>query len=435
MAPINLVICIISALVSLILITGCFPFRLQRAKNRYFLPMALLVCMMNIFGILLELLPWQVYPWMKAICAVLLCLTNFCRYAVLGSFTFYTSTLCGSRGKRSVRILTDISVPVCCLSFLFYCLSALRAFAGGTEKDIFRYSRASFFWYSLSGGGGFIIFILCLLIIFISSSGFDRKQLTALILFMAFPILASFIEKLHMSLNLMPTALALSLMTIQNHIQYDQTIRLTEQETQLANSRIKLMISQIRPHFIFNTLNTIYYLIEKDPAQAQHAVDEFSEYLRANLNNLENGNEVPFYREMEHVKHYLSLEKMRFGEELKIEYDLRAMDFCLPPMTVQPLVENAVKHGLMKKEDGGTVSVSSRETDDHFEVVICDDGTGFDVEDLREEKEDHVGIRNVRERLEKISSGRLDLESEPGKGTRAVILLKKEKTRKEGKRE
>ena len=113
------------------------------------------------------------------------------------------------------------------------------------------------------------------------------------------------------------------------------------------------MLSQIRPHFLFNTLNSIYVLCEKDPEVAQKAIGEFSEYLRGNFEGLENETVIPFSREIEHVRHYLNLEKMRFGSLLHVIYDLDGSEFMIPPLTLQPLAENAVKHGIMRKKDAG----------------------------------------------------------------------------------
>ena len=130
---------------------------------------------------------------------------------------------------------------------------------------------------------------------------------------------------------------------------------LEHREAQLSNARLAISISQIKPHFIFNILNSIYVLIRKDPDQARRAVEVFSDYLRMNLDSLEKEGVVDFSKEKEYVCHYLDLEKIRFQEKLSVRWDLETESFSLPALTVQPLVENAVRHGVMRKKDGGTV--------------------------------------------------------------------------------
>ncbi len=205
--------------------------------------------------------------------------------------------------------------------------------------------------------------------------------------------------------------------------------RLYEAENALAEQRKATMMSQIQPHFIYNTMNTIYGLCDVDVEEAKRAIHDFSGYLRKNFESLEKKAPVPFEQELEHVRFYLSIQQARFGEDLQVEYRIGFTDFRVPALSVQPLVENAVKHGIRSREGKGRVTISTRVTGNSCEVVVEDDGIGFDPEaTLREEEKDtagriHVGIRNVKERVETMCSGKLKIESAPGKGTRAVISV------------
>ncbi len=197
-------------------------------------------------------------------------------------------------------------------------------------------------------------------------------------------------------------------------------------EAELKESRISIMLSQIQPHFIYNTLGTIERMCLKDPEKAFHLVRNFSLYLRGNFSELDSVAPIRFAEELKHVEYYVNIEKVRYPD-ITIEYDVQITDFVLPALSVQPLVENAIKHGLMRLETGGTVVIRSYETPTHFCVEVKDDGVGFDA-GLPVEEKKHVGIRNIRGRLKAMVNGELILESKSGDGTRAIIMIPKEVT-------
>ena len=195
-------------------------------------------------------------------------------------------------------------------------------------------------------------------------------------------------------------------------------------EAELKESRISIMLSQIQPHFIYNTLGTIERMCLKDPQKAFDLVRNFSLYLRGNFSELDSVTPIRFADEIKHVEYYVNIEKVRFPD-MSIEYDVEATEFVLPALSVQPLVENAIKHGLMRLETGGTVKIHSYETPTHFCVEVTDDGVGFDTDAPIDEKK-HVGLRNIRGRLKAMVNGALVLESKPGVGTKAMIMIPKE---------
>ena len=195
-------------------------------------------------------------------------------------------------------------------------------------------------------------------------------------------------------------------------------------EAELKESRVAIMLSQIQPHFIYNTLGTIERMCLKNPEKAFELVRNFSLYLRGNFSELDSVTPIRFAEELKHVEYYVNIEKVRFPD-MNIEYDVETTDFVLPALSVQPLVENAIKHGLMRLETGGTVLVRSYETDTHFCVEVKDDGVGFDTK-LPIEEKTHVGLRNIRGRLKAMVNGELIIESQINTGTRAVILIPKE---------
>ena len=196
-------------------------------------------------------------------------------------------------------------------------------------------------------------------------------------------------------------------------------------EIKLQESQISIMLSQIQPHFLYNTLNSIYQLCETNPMRARLLVNFFSEYLRNNLSSLEEPGLIPFETELSHVNTYLDIEKVRFEDTLEIEYDIKCVDFSLPVLTVQPIVENAVKHGTSKKRGGGTVRISTYEDEESYIVKVSDTGCGFDPAVPRNDGKSHVGIENVRQRLINMCGGTLTIESEIGAGTLATIIIPK----------
>ena len=193
---------------------------------------------------------------------------------------------------------------------------------------------------------------------------------------------------------------------------------------QLTESRISTMMSQIRPHFIYNTLGSIEQLCSLDPQKAGELVHNFAKYLRGNFGELDNPRPILMSQEMEHVRHYVSIENVRFPD-MTFSFEMNSGDFNIPALTIQPIVENAIKHGLMKLTKGGTIRVISYETDTHYCVLVEDDGVGFDTSLLLDERK-HVGIRNIRGRLAAMVNGTLYVESTEGVGTKVLIEIPKE---------
>ena len=217
----------------------------------------------------------------------------------------------------------------------------------------------------------------------------------------------------------------MSLILVFVNVQLQRDRRLREQDKELAEKKIAILLSQIQPHFLFNILGSIEWLCETDPPRAQEATDELARFLRGNMDILKSTKTIPASRELEHVRCYLNLERIRFGDNLRVEYDLGPTDFFLPALSLQPLVENAVRHGVTKREEGGTVRISTSQTALHYLVTIWDDGVGFDPDRPQEDGRDHVGIENVRSRLAAQCGGSLVIGSRLGLGTVAQVRIPK----------
>ncbi len=209
--------------------------------------------------------------------------------------------------------------------------------------------------------------------------------------------------------------------------QYKEAIRYQQVQKELYEAKVGIMVSQIQPHFMYNALTSIAMMCQIDPDTAQEATITFAKYLRGNMDSLKQKKPIPFTQELEHLKKYLYIEKLRFADLLQIEYDIQATDFVLPQLSIQPLVENAVKHGVGMAENGGTVTIATRETDSSFEIIITDDGVGFDTAaPLKQDGRSHVGMENTRQRVKELCGGEIRVESTIGQGTTATIILPKE---------
>lgn len=195
----------------------------------------------------------------------------------------------------------------------------------------------------------------------------------------------------------------------------------------MMEQRVQIMLTQIRPHFLYNSLTVIQELCRSDPAQAETATLQFAKYLRGNMDALQNNAPVPFAEELEHTKEYLTLEQMRFEDKLTVRYDIQCQAFSLPALTLEPIVENAVRYGVRGNSGGrGEVAVATREYPDRYEITVTDNGPGFDPEaPQKDDGRSHIGVKNVRDRLAKMCGGTLTIRSAPGQGTRVTITIPK----------
>lgn len=286
------------------------------------------------------------------------------------------------------------------------------------------YHRGDLFWISQ-------VAVICsavinsVLIIF-NRKRLSKKEIMAFSVYIILPLVALTIQIFYYGLLLTHFSEILSAFVMLIFILDDQTEKYCEKERENSDMRVEIMLSQIQPHFLYNTLTSIYCLCDRDSKAAKQAISDFSKYLRGNFESVGRKTPIMFEDELNHVQSYLSLEKMRFEDELEVVYDIQAHNFLLPALTIQPLVENAVKHGVGDAPNGGTVKLSTRELPEFYEIEISDNGVGFDTEKFDKDEKIHIGIENVRSRLALMCNGTLTLKSSVGKGTTAIIRIPKE---------
>ena len=211
------------------------------------------------------------------------------------------------------------------------------------------------------------------------------------------------------------------------HLQF---VRSHEEDLK-AQQRIKIMMSQIQPHFLYNSLSTIQVLCHTDPEKAAEVTGNFSSYLRRNLSSLDEPGLIPFEKELEHTKAYVQIEETRFPN-IHVKYDIQDSDFSLPPLTLQPMVENAIRHGV-RIRDEGIIEVIALQLGYCHELLIRDNGVGFDAEAVKTADKSHVGLRNVQSRIESMCGGTMTIDSRVGEGTTVIIRIPLRKENQEEK--
>lgn len=197
-----------------------------------------------------------------------------------------------------------------------------------------------------------------------------------------------------------------------------------QQELELSKNNVKLLIAQIQPHFIYNSLYSIKSLCRQNPEKAAVLVQDFSEYLRANFDSLSSEKMIPFTQELSHIRKYISLEKANPRLEAEIKWELQIKDFELPALSIEPLVENAIRHGVGSRVGGGVVTIGSFEDDSNIYITVEDNGRGIDNSLPEQRKRKGVGLENVRKRLKVECDGTIDVQSSPT-GTKVTVAIPK----------
>lgn len=200
----------------------------------------------------------------------------------------------------------------------------------------------------------------------------------------------------------------------------DNMKKYIQQQREIANQRANVMILQMRPHFIYNTMMGIYYLCDQDCRKAKQVTLDFTTYLRKNFAALANEDTVPFKNELEHTRAYLAVEQAQFEDSLFVSFDTPHTLFRLPPLTLQPIVENSVKHGMAASNDPIHITVVTRQTDTASEIIVEDDGPGFSPVD---NNEPHIALKNIQERLELMCKGALEISPREGGGTSVKVTI------------
>lgn len=284
------------------------------------------------------------------------------------------------------------------------------------------------YWAVAQGLVSLVLFVFC-----IQEYRQDAKENRVLLISYMILLVAVLLELLNVRMNFWTSGIVVKVLfallfvfhlvraVILTATNQRESVRAKELAGELRNSRIVLAMSQIRTHFIFNVLTAISGMCEYDPEQADATLIRFSRYLRSNIDIMEEDKLELFSKSLEHLEDYIALEQIRFGSKIQFVKNLEVTNFMIPPLILQPIVENAIKHGLLPKTSGGTIGLYTQTDGKNIIITITDDGVGFDTANMK--KEGSVGLNNVRFRLTHMVNGRLEVESSVGNGTKVTITM------------
>ncbi len=280
------------------------------------------------------------------------------------------------------------------------------------------YHRGSF--YPLLVSMPFVILLVNMAILIIYRKKIPGKLLTALAIYHIFPLICTAIQACiyGLLLTVIGTCISAFFMFIYMIIYHTQNYM-----TQVIDNyhyEANNLALQMRPHFIYNVLISIYYLIDEDPKKAQNVILNFSNYLRHNFTAISKKELIPFTEELEHVRAYVAVEQARYEDRLFVDYDTDHIAFHLPPLTLQPLVENAVKHGIEPELAPLHITISTRKCESGDCIIVEDTGIGFTEKD---NDNPHIALENIRKRLEIMCNGTLTIAPRDGGGTEAKIFI------------
>ena len=248
----------------------------------------------------------------------------------------------------------------------------------------------------------------------------DRKYFIAFLIYLL-PLLVVMTLQTFVSVFIfIVVAVSISALSMFGIIMADQVEKYMHQQREIADQRASITVLQMRPHFIYNTMTSIYYLCEQDPIKAQQVTLDFTTYLRKNFNAITGKEPIPFVDELEHTRAYLAVVKAQFEDNLLVEFDTPHTSFRLPPLTLQPLVENAVKYGMnIDSNEPLRVNVKTEKVEKGSLITVSDNGPGISSDD---NGEPHIALNNIRERLSLIN-GTLTISSNEFGGTTIQLFI------------
>ena len=328
--------------------------------------------------------------------------------------TLYLLHCCNENWKRST--LMRVVLVLWCIYFMLLNITQFTSFIYYISPDN-QYYRGP--WYPLLLVPPIVTMAINLVAVIRRRTRLSRKHFIAFTIYIVFPIVGMLIQMLVYGLLFIAFSMAISALLMFGIVLSDQIEQYMAQQREIAQQRASILVLQMRPHFIYNTMMSIYYLCDQDPKKAQQVTLDFTTYLRKNFTAIASEKTISFAEELEHTRAYLAVEQAQFEDRLFVVYDTPHVMFHVPPLTLQPIVENAVKHGMDPDGDPLRITIRTREVGKASEIEVEDNGPGFEPS---EDDEPHIALNNIRQRLEMMCGGQLVIEPREGGGT--VVRVK-----------
>ena len=289
-------------------------------------------------------------------------------------------------------------------------------------------------WYPLLLIPPVLLMVTDMIALYRCRKALTHRQRVAFLIYFVVPLVCMLIQMFFYGLLLIVFGTSLAALFMFTFLLADQIEHSFQQQREIAHQRANVMVLQMRPHFIYNTLTSVYSLCNQDPQKARQVVMDFTTYLRKNFTAIANAAPIQFTAELEHARAYLAVVQVQYEDILFVEYDTPHTFFRVPPLTLQPIVENAVKHGMDPYAGPFHISIRTRKTDASSEIIVADDGRGFQADKVAllsaklspappDDSEPHIALMNIRERLEMMCGGSLTIAPNDSGGTVVTVTI------------
>ena len=340
---------------------------------------------------------------------------SFFSSMLMPMITVYLLRCSGERRKRTPLFASMLTLWLVYVALLIFTQFSTEIYSI-SSKNV--YQRGP--WYFVLLVPPATMMIMNCISLFFRRKQLTKKQRAAFTVYLLIPLGCMLIQMFSYGLLMIVIGTSVSAMIMFVFILMDQVDHSIRQQKENAAQQASITVLQMRPHFIYNTLMSIYYLCKQDAEKAQQVILDFSSYLRKNFTAIAKADAIPFEEELEHTRAYLAVEQARFKDQLLVEFDTPFTDFRIPPLTLQPIVENAVKHGMDPELEPLFISISTRRQDGYAEITVDDSGPGYQPAD---DNEPHIGLDNVRERLKMMCKGDLTISRRDCGGTIVTVRI------------
>ena len=408
---------VMSAAALLIMLTGFFVVMIvpgiDRWSKRFFIVffMILVLCGCAYF---VDTIVYK-YPDMATAERIVVYLESLLASFLMPMLTIYLLHTCGENWRKS--ILLRAVLILLAVYFILLNITQFTTFIYYITPDN-RYYRGPL--YPLLLIPPIMIMIINLVGVIRRRSKLTKEYYHGFLIYLIVPSAAMLVQMFFFGLLFMVIGMALSSLWMFALVLSEQIRQNIRQQQEIARQQASIMVLQMRPHFIYNTMMSIYYLCDQDPKKAQQVTLDFTTYLRKNFTAIASDKTIPFSEELEHTRAYLAVGQAQFEDGIFVEYDTPHTRFRVPPLTLQPIVENAVKYGMDPDSDPLSIRIQTKSTANGSMIIIEDNGPGFEDTD---NNEPHIALNNIQQRLKMMCGGSLTISRREGGGTVVIVRI------------